>query len=121
MTAKHSKAEQSGSARWRGPTRRVAPFTKLLLFVGAGGRCEFDGHNKYLLRHSMTLTEGNFAQMAHIVAFSPKGPRGARRFSAKYLNFAANLMLLCHECHKLIDTDPERYTVKALKKFKQRH
>ncbi len=93
----------------------------MLLFVRAGGRCEFDVHNRYLLRHSLTLTEGNFAQMAHIVAFSPRGPRGEQRLSAKYLNSAANLMLLCHECHRLIDTYPERYAIKTLKQFKQRH
>lgn len=103
------------------PSRRITPFTCLQLFVRAGGRCEFDGHNKYLLRHSMTLTEGNFGQMAHIVAFSPGGPRGEKRLSPKYLNAAANLMLLCHECHKLIDIHPERYTTRTLKQFKRRH
>jgi CBASS immunity sensor of nucleotide second messenger signals len=59
--------------------------------------------------------------MAHIVAFSPKGPRGKERLPAKYLNSVANLMLLCHECHNLVDAQPERYAAKVLKKFKQRH
>lgn len=102
-------------------SRRISPLTRLLLFVRAGGRCEFDGHNKYLLRHSLTLTEGNFAQMAHIVAFSPQGPRGTKRRSAKDLNSVGNFMLLCPECHKLIDTLPSQYTVKTLRSFKQRH
>lgn len=103
------------------PVRRISPLTRVLLFVRAGGRCEFNGHNKYLLRHSLMLTEGNFAQMAHMVAFSPHGPRGEKRLSAKYLNSASNLMLLCHECHRLIDTHPERYITKTLKQFKHRH
>lgn len=69
----------------------------------------------------MTLTEGNFAQMAHIVAFSPQGPRGVKRLSAKEVNAVDNLMLLCPECHKLVDAHPERYSVKTLKLFKARH
>ena len=102
-------------------TRSIPDMTRLLLFVRAGGRCEFDGHNKYLLRHSLTLSEGNFAQMAHIVAFSAGGPRAEKKRSAKTVNSVGNLVLLCPECHKLIDTHPERYTTKTLKQFKQRH
>ncbi len=100
-------------------SRSIPYITRLLLFVRAGGRCEFDGHNKYLLRHSLTLSEGNFSQMAHIVAFSAGGPRAEKKRST--VNSVGNLMLLCPECHKLIDTHPERYTTKMLKQFKQRH
>ncbi len=100
-------------------SRSIPYVTRLLLFVRAGGRCEFDGHNKYLLRHSLTLSEGNFGQMAHIVAFSAGGPRAEKKRST--VNSVGNLMLLCPECHKLIDTHPERYTTKMLKQFKQRH
>lgn len=103
------------------PSRSIPDLTRLLLFVRAGGRCEFDGCNKYLLRHHLTLTEGNFGEMAHIVAFSPQGPRGAKRLSAKKLNAIANLMLLCPECHKLVDTHSDQYSVKTLRRFKQRH
>ena len=49
---------------------------RLLLFVRAGGRCQFDGCNRYLLEHYPTLREGNFAEIAHIVAFREDGPRG---------------------------------------------
>lgn len=103
------------------PTRSIPNLTRLLLFVRAGGRCEFDGHNKYLLRHSLTLSDGNFGQMAHIVAFSHGGPRSEKKHPAKAVNSVGNLMLLCPECHKLIDTHPEQYTTKTLKRFKQRH
>src|SRR2546430_38936 len=105
----------------RVPSRSISKLTQLLLFVRAGGRCEFDGCNKYLLRHHLTLTEGNFGEMAHVVAFSPQGPRGARRLAAKKLNSIANLMPLCPDCHKLIDTHADEYSVKTLRRFKQRH
>ena len=101
--------------------RSVRASTRLLLFVRAGGRCEFDGCNGYLLEHPLTLAEGNFAQVAHIVAFSRGGPRGKKSFTSGYVNDIANLMLLCPQCHKLIDDHPDQYTVVALEKYKEKH
>ena len=69
----------------------------------------------------MTLTEGNFGEMAHVVAFSPQGPRGGRRLDAKKVNSIVNLMLLCPVCHKLIDRRADEYSVRTLRRFKQRH
>lgn len=106
------------------PVVRVRPvkrFTELLLFVHAGGRCEFNGCNDYLLEHHLTLTPGNFAEKAHIVAFSPRGPRGNARLSASYINSLGNLMLLCQKCHKLIDDNPRAHPVARLKKDKSLH
>lgn len=102
-------------------SRGIRDITRLLLFVRAGGRCEFDGCNDYLLEHPLTLTPGNFAQMAHIVAFREDGPRGQAALRPAYINDAANLMLLCPQCHKLIDDNPEKYTVSVLQKYKQVH
>jgi hypothetical protein len=59
--------------------------------------------------------------MAHVVAFSPQGPRGRRRLDTKKLNSIANLMLLCPWCHKLIDRRAAEYSVTTLRRFKQRH
>lgn len=58
------------------PSRAIPPKTSLFLYVQAGGRCEFDGCNKYLLEHYPTEMIGNFAEKAHIWAFSEDGPRG---------------------------------------------
>jgi hypothetical protein len=58
--------------------------TRVLLFTLAGGRCEFDKCNRYLLAHHVTHREGNFADMAHIVAFRPQGPRGSEPLIAAY-------------------------------------
>lgn len=88
------------SAVERIPRTKIKDITRLLLFVRAGGRCEFDGCNKYLLQHHLTLTEGNFAQLAHIVAFKPEGPRGKVGPRPMDINDVTNLMLLCPECHR---------------------
>lgn len=101
--------------------RAIAPLVRVILFVRAGGRCEFDGCNKYLFEHHVTLTEGNFADVAHIVAFQPDGPRGRAGKRPLDINNVSNLMVLCSACHKLIDDHPTRYTKKALQEYKQRH
>jgi hypothetical protein len=101
--------------------RSLGEPTKIQLFVRAGGRCEFAGCNEYLLEHHLTLTAGNFAQAAHIVAFSPRGPRADARLPARYVNDLSNLMLLCQRCHKLIDDNPGTYTVERLRHDKARH
>jgi len=101
--------------------RKPHNLIRLLLFVRAGGRCEFDGCNEYLLRHHLTLTEGNFAEMAHIVAFKPDGPRGKSSPRPADINDVSNLLLLCPRCHKLIDNNPSHYTRKTLEAYKRRH
>lgn len=101
--------------------RHVPDLTRLLLFVKAGGRCEFDGCPHYLIEHPVTLTEGNFAQVAHIVAFRPDGPRGRVTRRPKNIHRLENLMLLCPQCHKLIDDHPNEYTRRTLTEYKRRH
>ncbi len=103
------------------PSRKIGELVRILLFVRSGGRCEFDGCNEYLLEHHLTLTEGNFAQVAHVVAFKPDGPRGLAGARPVDINDVSNLMLLCPKCHKLIDDHPERYTRQTLEEYKRRH
>lgn len=102
-------------------SRRISALRQLLLCVRAGGRCEFDGCNEYLFEHPLTLTEGNFSQMAHIVAFRENGPRGLEGVRPKDINNIENLMLLGAKCHKLIDDNPSDYTRKSLEGFKRSH
>lgn len=94
---------------------------KTQLYVYAGGRCEFDGCNKYLLSHPLTHKEINLGQMAHIVAFSEAGPRGNVEDRPVDINNADNLMLLCHQCHKLIDDNPDEYSRETLVNYKKAH
>lgn len=121
-----AKATRRRNRSASSPVRRLRTingFVRLLLSVRAGGRCEFNGHNKYLLRHSLTLTEGNFSQAAHIVAFSERGPRGRRasRPASPDIHDVKNLMLLCPDCHKLIDDHPDEYSVRVLRAYKRKH
>lgn len=105
----------------RDVTRHIPWPRKLLLAVRAGGRCEFDGCPEYLFEHHVTLREGNFAQLAHIVAFSEVGPRAEAREQPADVHALDNLMLLCHRCHKLIDDHPADFTSAALQSQKADH
>jgi len=121
VAKKRSAVTRPASALIR-PTRTIPPKTSLFLYVQAGGRCEFDNCNKYLLEHGPTATPGNFAEQAHIWAFNEAGPRGRTEQRPSDINALGNLMLLCGECHHLVDiVHPERYPVEVLKKFKQEH
>src|SRR5271166_224227 len=128
MTSRQQKRSSKSSAASAGTaspvvrvSRGIRDLTRLLLVVRAGGRCEFDDHNDYLFQHPLTLTPGNFAQMAHIVAFQEEGPRGKSLLRPAYINDVSNLMLLCPQCHKLVDDYPDQYTVPVLEKFKEAH
>jgi hypothetical protein len=99
--------------------RDVPDRTRLFLFVRAGGRCEFDGCNAYLIQHHLTNADGIFAQMAHIWAFSDGGPRAKPTAVEKHAS--SNLMLLCSPCHKLVDDDPARFTADVLRAHKKAH
>lgn len=102
-------------------TRKIKVPVQILLFVRAGGRCEFDGCNRYLTEHHLTHKRGNFAQMAHVVAFSENGPRGNVSNRPEDINEVDNLMLLCHPCHKLIDDSPDEHSREVLEAYKKAH
>ena len=104
------------------PSRAISRQTALFLYVQAGGRCEFDGCNEYLLEHYPTETVGNFAEQAHIYAFAEGGPRGDAQKRPEDINGLSNLILLCSQCHHLVDkVRPLDYRVEVLKKFKRDH
>ncbi|MBY0113804.1 MAG: HNH endonuclease [Phycisphaerales bacterium] len=102
-------------------SRAVHSKTRLFLYVRAAGRCEFDGCNCYLLEHHVTKQAGNFAEMAHIWAFSENGPRGDLAEAGTDIHDIENLMLLCPTCHKLVDTHRGMFTVEVLRSFKKAH
>ncbi|MEZ4772391.1 MAG: SAVED domain-containing protein [Bacteroidia bacterium] len=59
--------------------------------------------------------------MAHIIGASEKGPRGRQKVSILAQTDFENLMLLCAECHKEIDANPDKYTENILKEWKRDH
>ena len=121
-----SKIARSSRIRTRASSaiksaRGIPAVEKVLLAARSAGRCEFAGCNKYLFEHPLTLRTGNFSEHAHIVAFSEAGPRGRDVPRPAKINSQRNLMLLCAECHKLIDDNPADYPRRVLEQYKQDH
>ncbi|MDY7508799.1 SAVED domain-containing protein [Ralstonia wenshanensis] len=86
----------------------------------AGWRCQFAGCGKDLQRENLSGTAGNFSYFAHIIASSPKGPRGDKLLSGQQADVIDNIMLMCDECHRRIDrVDPDRFTIDVLRKMRQ--
>lgn len=102
-------------------TRKKIPENlRLQLWVKSAGRCEFKGCNKPVWYNTLTLSDANFAEVAHIIGSSKDGPRGNDQSEDLQIDFS-NLMLLCQPCHKEIDDNEETYSVELLKKWKQEH
>lgn len=106
-------------------TRYVSREVERELWARAAGRCQFHGCNRPVFKSPVTQEQVNISEKAHIYSFSEIGPRGWGPFvtNKKQLNEVANLMLVCHDCHKTIDQDKqgERYSAELLVKWKEAH
>jgi hypothetical protein len=121
MTPEARKAKSAGGKSPVVRARKVPEKIQRMLWGLTAGRCEFAGCNKDLFEHSVTLLAGNFAQVAHIVAFRDGGARGNDEYRPKDVHDLANLMLLCTECHKLIDDRPAEFARETLIAYKREH
>ena len=98
----------------------VTPAIKEELTYLAGWRCQFTGCGRDLKSHAATGTRGRFSYFAHIVAASEDGPRGHPVLSKLWASELKNFMLLCDECHRLIDkVNPAKYTVEVLQQMRE--
>lgn len=120
-TTRSSSTRHRCSPVTRITRRKINSNTVLQLYVAAGGRCEFRGCNRPLTRHHLTHRNGNFGEVAHIVAFSKGGPRGNSALRPVDIHDPNNLMLLCPHCHKEIDTHADQYPVELLQAYKLDH
>ncbi len=95
---------------------------RLRLWIRSGGRCQFKGCNEVVYRNELTLSEGNFSEVAHIISASKDGPRGAADSEELQIDYD-NLMLLCSRCHKEIDNlrNLGMYDAQLLRTWKQEH
>lgn len=91
------------------------------LWFAAHGRCEIC--NKPLYRDGLTMQEVNLSEYAHIIADSPNGPRGDEDLSHLLAQDPSNLILLCRDHHKLIDTagGVKDFGVELLRQIKKEH
>ncbi len=95
--------------------------TIMQLCARSAGRCQFEGCNKNLFVEGLTLKRGYFGEIAHNIASSAGGPRGDDVKSFLLSDDVDNLLLLCHEHHKMVDDNPEEYTETRLRQMKRKH
>jgi len=100
----------------------IPPKVKFQLWALSGGRCEIRGCNKLLSESAFASKRYNAGIFAHIVADSPDGPRG-NSSSKDLADKIENIMFVCPNCHKLIDSEENLslYTVEELTKMKKEH
>jgi len=93
---------------------------KIKLWVRSGGRCAIC--KKYLLDLNY---DANIGEIAHIVGWidTKNSPRGKSDLPLKARNCADNLILLCAEHHKIVDTKEAllEFTVERLMLHKKEH
>jgi hypothetical protein len=95
-----------------------------LLFARAAGRCAFSGCRKECIivgenADVPVLT----SEIAHIVASSDDGPRGDSSFPEEMRDRYSNLVLLCHDHHRLVDDEDNYpdYPIELLRSWKTEH
>lgn len=93
---------------------------RLKLWINTAGRCQFNGCNIPLHKNSLTLSDGNFGDFAHIIGASSDGPRGNSESKDLQIDYD-NLMLMCKSCHNEIDNNADKYPISLLQNWKKEH
>lgn len=96
--------------------KKVPKSVGLALWARAAGRCELCG-KELDVAHAFDVL-GNYAQVAHINAYSAGGSRYKDGMTEEERDGIDNLMLLCYDHHKMIDDNPDDYPEELLRKHK---
>jgi hypothetical protein len=99
----------------RAPDTRINDIRALL--VRSGNLCAFPGCSQRLVNHRNDFV----AQVCHISAASPEGPRYDSRLSDDARRAATNLIILCYPHHIEVDGHPAEFPTQALLDMKRAH
>lgn len=108
--------------RTSGRGQEISEKTAQKVWADAGARCMFEGCAHDLSEIALWTNAARVGYLAHIVASDPEGPRGSQVDSHRLANVAENIMLMCDEHHRLIDSfAPHFYTAEILNEMRQSH
>lgn len=94
--------------------------TEKMLWGRSANRCAIC-RCELIFDASETDDESVIGDACHMIGEKPTGPRGVSPLTLEKRNKYANLILLCKVHHKLIDDQPNTYTVEKLKDLKVNH
>ena len=92
-----------------------------LLWGQSGGYCNNPVCRQPLFRFARPRTIGNAGERAHIVGKKPDAARGDPDRSPELAALLSNHILLCAQCHKMIDDNPLRFPEDTLTAWKAAH
>jgi hypothetical protein len=94
--------------------------TKRRLWSESGGYCQNPSCAKPLF---VDDSDTDFAEMAHIIPASAGGPRDVPMSNISPLERAhhRNIVVLCANCHTIVDKDPQRHPADLMTQWKERH
>lgn len=102
--------------------RKTIPLnTSRQLWAQSGGYCQRPTCNKPLFR-AVGDESISLANVAHIIGQGVAGPRTDHELAA-YIDRDGvdNLLMLCLECHKIVDEIERRFPVEEMKEWKRNH
>lgn len=99
----------------------ISERVKRLLWARSGGFCQNPSCQKDFFVFFADGTITSMEELAHIIARSNKGPRSEKGINTKLKDDYENIILLCPNCHTLIDKNPDQYPVGILKEWKKNH
>ena len=97
--------------------RHINTSTLRILYARSGNCCAFNGCSCPIFEDNNILT----GECCHIAAASSQGPRYNKEQSEVERNGYDNLVLLCSRHHKIIDSDPNEYSIEKLIEMKKNH
>jgi len=93
-----------------------------LLCLRSGNRCAFPGCNIILTKdETIGDKESIIGDMAHIEGARTDAARYNPNMTDRERNPYRNLILLCKNHHKIIDDQPQEYSVQKLREIKDKH
>lgn len=104
------------------PSRPFIPNKTIIeLWCKSGGHCQLC--NEKLWQDGLTYHKINQSNIAHIVAWTPNGPRGNVDDSERLATDISNLMLVCAKHNKLFDSNEiiKEHSVERLMQLKKEH
>jgi len=94
--------------------------TKRRIFASSGGFCQRPTCHLPLFPDELD-NDVTIGEIAHVIAANQGGPRDDARFSAEGRARFANLILLCPNCHTMVDKAPEAFPAKMIFDWKEAH